>query len=106
MPQSDDQIRIQAAALAEEIASGLQQGRAIEWLEEVLGSALLIVARQERERCAAVADRRVDMWQASTHRMASGTWPAGAIAEARTRLNEAMALADALRVSIALPSES
>jgi hypothetical protein len=50
MSQSDDQIRARAAALAVEIASGLQQGRAAEWLEEVLKSALLDVARQERER--------------------------------------------------------
>jgi hypothetical protein len=105
--QSDDQIRNRAAALAEEIASGLQEGRAIEWLEEVIGSALLDVARQERERCAAVADRRVELWEASGRRMAaSGQWPAAAVAEARSRLNEARALADALRVSITPPPES
>jgi hypothetical protein len=105
MPQSDDQIRSHAAALAEEIALGLRQGRAAEWLEEVLGSALLEVARRERERCATVADRRVEMWEASARRMVSGTWPTAAITEARTRLNEALALADALRVSISPPPE-
>jgi biotin synthase-related radical SAM superfamily protein len=105
MVQSDDQIRARAAALAEEVAAGLHQGRAAEWLEEVLGSALLDVARQERERCAAVADERVTMWQASLRRLSSGTWPTVAIAEARARLNEALALADALRVSIAAPPE-
>jgi len=105
MAQSDDQIRNRAAALAEEVASALQQGRAAEWLEEVLGGALLDVARLERERCAAVADQRVEIWEASARRMASGTWPAAAVAEARARLNEARALADALRVSITAPPE-
>jgi hypothetical protein len=103
--QSDDEIRTRAAALADEIASGLQQARPAEWLEVLLGSALLEVARQERERCAAVADQRVELWEASGARMANGGWPAGAVAEARARLNEARALADALRVSIAPPPE-
>jgi len=105
MVQSDDQIRARAAALAEEFAEGVRQARAPEWLEEMLGSALLEVARRERERCAAVADRRVEMWEASVRRLSSGTWPADAIVEARARLNEALALADALRVSIAAPPE-
>jgi hypothetical protein len=105
MVQSDDQVRARAAALAEEIAAGLHRGRAAEWLEEVLGSALLDVARRERERCAAVAEGRVTMWQASVRRVSSGTWPTEAVAEARARLNEALALADALRVSIAAPPE-
>jgi hypothetical protein len=105
MPQSDDEIRAQAVGLAEEVTSGLQSGRPAEWLEELLGSALLQVARRERERCATVADRRIEMWQASLQRMASGSWPASAITEARTRLNEAVALADALRVSISAPPE-
>jgi hypothetical protein len=103
---SDDQIRRWAAALAEEVASGVQQGRAIEWLEEVLGSALLDVARRERERCAAVADQRIELWESSAKRFASGTWSPSAIAEARARLNEARALADALRVSVSPPPES
>jgi hypothetical protein len=105
MVQSDDQIRARAAALAEEITAGLHQGGVAEWLEEVLGSALLDVARRERERCAAVAEGRVEMWQGSLRGLSSGTWPMGAIAEARARLNEALALADALRVSIAAPPE-
>jgi hypothetical protein len=105
MAQSDDQLRIQAAALAEEVTAGLHQGRAVEWLEEVLGSALLGVARRERDRCAAVADQRVEMWAASVKRIGSGAWPTTAVAEARARLNEACALADALRVSIATPPE-
>jgi pyruvate-formate lyase len=46
------------------------------------------VASRERERCAAVANRRAEMW------------------ETRARLNEALALADALRVSIATPPEA
>jgi hypothetical protein len=105
MGQSDDQIRARAAALAEEITTGLHQGRVAEWLEEVLGSALLDVARRERERCAAVAEERVEMWQGSLRNLLSGSWPRGAVAEARARLNEALALADALRVSIAAPPE-
>jgi hypothetical protein len=105
MIQSDDQIRARAAALAEEIAAGLHQGRAAEWLEEVIGSALLDVARRERERCAAAAEGRVTMWQSSVRRLSSGTWPREAVAEARARLNEAIALVDALRVSIAAPPE-
>lgn len=105
MPQSDDEIRSRAAELADEVAAGIRQGRAAEWLEEVLGSVLLEVARRERERCAAVADERVAMWEASLKRRGTGTWPAGAAAEARARLNEARALADALRVSISPPHE-
>ena len=106
MVQSDDQIRSRAASLAEEVAAGLRHGRAPEWLEEVLGSALLDVARQERERCAAVADRRIEVWEASAGRFGAGEWPAAAVVEARARLNEARALADALRVSASLPPES
>ena len=101
--QSDDEIRSRAAALAEEIAAGVRGGRAPEWLEEVLGSALLDVARAERQRCAAVADERVEMWENSVRRMGTGGWASTAVAEARARLNEARALADALRVSISLP---
>ena len=106
MAQSDDEIRRRAAELAEEVGSGAPGGRVAEWLEEVLGSALLDVARRERERCAAVADERVMMWQASMSRTGTGTWPAAAVAEARARLNEARALADALRVSLSPPRES
>jgi hypothetical protein len=62
-------------------------------------------ARRERDRCAAVEEERVKMWQASARRMSSGIWPTVAIAEARARLNEALALADALRVSIDAPPE-
>jgi hypothetical protein len=105
MSQSDDEIRSRAAVLAEEVAAGIQQGRAAEWLEEVLGSALLEVARRERERCAAVADQRVEAWESSVKGMGSRTWAPNAVAEARARLNEARALADALRVSISPPPE-
>jgi hypothetical protein len=105
MVQSDDQIRARAAALAEEITAALDQGRVGEWLEEALGSAFLEVARQERERCATVAEERVRMWEGSVRRLSSGTWPAVALAEARARLNEALALADAVRVSLTAPPE-
>ncbi len=103
MPQSDDEIRARAAELAEEVVSGVRRGRPVEWLEEVLGTALLEVARRERDRCATVANERVEMWEASVRRMRSGAWPAGAMAEGRARLNEARALADAIRVSISAP---
>ena len=103
--QSDDEIRSRAAELAEEVAAGVRGGRAAEWLEEVLGSALLDVARAERQRCAVVADERVEMWENSVRRMGTGSWAPNAVAEARARLNEARALADALRVSISLPPQ-
>jgi hypothetical protein len=106
LTQSDDEIRNRAAVLADEIVSAVRQGGAAEWLEEVLGGALLEVARRERERCARVADQRIEMWEASVRRMAGGAWPAGAVAESRARLNEARAIADALRVSISTPPGS
>jgi hypothetical protein len=83
--------------LAEELAAGMRDGRASEWLEEVLVTVLLDVIRGERERCAAVADRRVELWSANERKMASGTWPADARFEARERRKEAIVLADALR---------
>jgi hypothetical protein len=101
--QSDDEIRSRAATLADEVATGVRGGRAAEWLEEALGSVLLEVARAERQRCAAVADERVEMWENSVRRMGTGNWTPTAVAEARARLNEARALADALRVSISAP---
>ena len=106
MRQSDDEIRAHAAELAEAVAAGIQAGRPVEWLEETLGVALLDVARRERERCAAVADARIEMWEASVTRMGTGSWPPSGVTEARARLNEARALADALRVSMAQPPES
>jgi hypothetical protein len=105
MLQSDDEIRSRATELAEEAASGIRQGRAVEWLEEVLGTALLDVVRRERERCAAVVEHRIEMWESSMRRMVGGSWPPAALAEARARLNEARALADALRVSVSPPPE-
>jgi hypothetical protein len=103
MRQSDEDIRQRAAELAEEVSAGVTRGKVNEWLEEVLGSALLDVARRERERCAGVAEERVVMWEASLGRMGTRDWPAVAVAEARARLNEARALADALRVSVSPP---
>jgi len=105
MLQSDSEIRARAAALAEAVAAGVHQGRPLEWVEEVLGTALLDVARRERERCAALADRRARLWEASARRMSSGTWPAAALVEARERRNEALALADALRVDAPAPPD-
>jgi hypothetical protein len=97
MLQSASDIRTRAASLAEEVAAGLQKGRAIEWLEEVLGETLLDVARSERERCAAVADRRAELWDASARRMSSGGWPPEGLSEARERRKEALVIADAIR---------
>jgi hypothetical protein len=103
MLHSDTQIRARAAALAEEVAAGIAQGRVAEWVEEVLGAALLAVAREERGWCAALAYRRAEMWEASAHRRSSGGWPASALVEARERRNEALALADALHADAPTP---
>jgi hypothetical protein len=97
MLQSEPNIRTRAAALADELAAGLRNGRALEWVEEVLGDALLDVARGERERCATVADRRVALWEASARRMSSPTWPAEGLVESRERRKEALVIADAIR---------
>jgi hypothetical protein len=106
MMQSDPEIRARAAALAEEIAAGVRRGRPLEWLEEVLGTALLDVARSERERCAAVADHRARVWEASARRMSSGGWPAEGLVEARERRKEALVLADALRADLPAPHDA
>ena len=105
MLQSDPEIRARAAALAEEVAAGVRQGRSLEWLEEVLGTALLDVARGERERCAAVADHRARLWEASARRMSAGPWPADALVEARERRKEALVIADALRADLPAPRD-
>ncbi|HEV3484865.1 MAG TPA: hypothetical protein VG106_05625 [Vicinamibacterales bacterium] len=97
MVRLEAEMRARAAALADELAAGLREGRAVEWVEQVVGSALLAAIREERERCAALADRRVDLWDASTTRMSSPGWPSGATAEARARRNEAQVIADAIR---------
>lgn len=103
--QSDEEIRGRVAELADEVATGVRNGRAAEWLEEVIGSALLEVARAERQRCAAVAGERVEMGEKSVRRMGTGSWAPTAVGEARARLNEARALADALRVTIRPPGQ-
>lgn len=97
MLQSESDIRVRAAALAEEISAGVQKGRAVEWLEGVVGVALLDVARSERERCALLADRRAALWEASARRMSSATWASEGLVEARERRKEALVLADAIR---------
>jgi hypothetical protein len=98
MLQSEADIRTRAATLGEEVAAGLHDGRALEWIEEVIGAALLDVARSERERCAALADRRAALWDASAERMSSvSTWPAEGLVEARERRKEALVIADAIR---------
>jgi hypothetical protein len=101
MAQPEMEVRARAAALADELAAGLREGRAVEWVEQVLGSALLAAVREERDRCAAIAERRVDLWDASGTRMSSPAWPSGATAEARARRNEAQVIADAIRTGAA-----
>jgi hypothetical protein len=105
MRRSDPELQARAAALAEDIAAGLQQGRPLEWLEELLGTALLEVARAERERCTVVADRRVELWEANGRRMSTGGWPAEAVVEARERRKEALVLANAFRVDTIVPRD-
>ena len=97
MLQSESDLRTRAAILAEELVAGVRNGRALEWLEEVLGGALLDVARGERERCAVLADRRAALWEASARRMSSATWPTEGLVEARERRKEALVIADAIR---------
>ena len=105
MLQSDPEIRARAVALAEEVAAGVRQGRSPEWLEEVLGTALLDVARDERERCAVVADQRARLWESSARRMSSGSWPPEAVVEARERRKEALVIADAIRADLPRPRD-
>jgi len=97
MAQPEMEARARAAAVADELAAGLGEGRAVEWVEQVIGSALLAAIREERERCASIAERRIDLWAASQARMSSPDWPNGAAAEARARRNEAQVIADAIR---------
>ena len=102
MLRSESAIRARAASLAEEIAAGLQRARTLEWLEERLAAVLFDVAGDERERCAALADRRAALWEASEKRMSSPAWPAEGRAEARERRKEALVLADAIRADPAI----
>lgn len=97
-PEAD--ARSRAAMIADELVAGLRDGRAPEWAEQVVGSALLAALRAERERCAAIAERRVELWEASGARMSSPAWPSGAAAEARARRNEAQVIADAIRAYV------
>lgn len=96
MTRPDSEALARAAVLADELAGGLREGRALEWVEQILGSALLDAVREERERCAAIAERRVRLWE-SSGRMSSPGWPTGALAEASARRNEAQFIADAIR---------
>jgi hypothetical protein len=95
MLPTDSDIRARAAALAEQGHAGIEAGRAVEWLEQMLVSAMLEVARRERERCATIAEERAQLWEGTAKGMASMSSPA--LPEARARMNEALALADALR---------
>jgi hypothetical protein len=96
MIQSETDIRARAVTLAEEVAAGVRAGRAIEWLEELLTGALLDAVRTERERCAALAMRRAEMWEATVERYVSETWPAELRIEARERRKEALVIGDAI----------
>jgi hypothetical protein len=97
MAQLEIEARARAAALADEVAAGLREGRALEWVEQVIGTALVAAIREERERCATIADRRITLWEASGKRMSSSGWPSGAGEEPRARRNEAQVIADAIR---------
>ena len=96
MRSIDAGIHARAAALAEELAAGVRAGRPAEWAERVVGGALLDAVHQERERCAAIAERRVEMWESSARRMSPGQVPAEALTEARG-YKEAVVIADAIR---------
>lgn len=100
MTYPEAEARARAAALADELVAGLRDRRAPEWVEQVVGSALLVAIREERERCAAIAERRIELWEASGARMSSPGWPGGAAAEARGRRNEAQVIADAIRAGV------
>ena len=69
MAHPEAEARARAATLADELVAGVREGRAPEWVEQVLGSALLAAIRQERERCAAIAEHRIELWEASGARM-------------------------------------
>lgn len=99
MAHPEGDARTRAVTIADELVAGLRDGRAPEWAEQVLGSALLAAIREERERCAAIAEHRIELWEASGGRMSSPEWPSGAAAEARARRNEAHVIADAIRTA-------
>ena len=98
MRDDDAEIQARAAALADELAEGIRAGRAVEWVEAQLASALRDVAARTRERCAALAEERAQMWESSERRMSSGGWPREGADEARHRRKEAITLADSFRV--------
>lgn len=100
MTRTESSARARAAELAEELSAGRAAGRALEWVEQLLGTALLEAVREERERCAAIADRRIGIWEQSGRRMSSPAWPPDAAAEARARRNEAEVIADAIRAGV------
>ena len=81
-----------ATRLLRELQGGSSAGDNFE--AEVV-KVLRDVAREERERCAAVASERAKMWERSLKR-AAGAWPREGEVEARARRNEALALADCL----------
>ena len=99
MAHPEMEARARAGALADELVAGIRDGRAPEWVEQVLGNALVSAIREERDRCAAVAERRIELWNASSARMSSPGWPSGAAAEARARRNEAQVIADEIRAA-------
>lgn len=92
-----DEISQRAARLAEELGALARAGRPQERLEALLLTAL----REERERCAAVAEERAAMWDRT--RQNDPAWPAEGRLEARTRYNEAVAIADAIRAGSPTP---
>jgi len=100
MCQSHHDIYQRAVALGDDIVAGVRGGRTLEWVEEMLGGALLDVMRRERERCIAIAEHRVKLWEAAERGMSSGNVAAPARFEARERRKEALVITDALRTEV------
>ena len=90
-----------AAKLAEDIIAAVREGRPREWIESVLLSSLQEATMRERERCAALAAERAEMWQHT--RINDPSWPAGGRTHAQERYKEARAIADAVHAGVPLP---
>jgi hypothetical protein len=95
VPDSD-RISELASVLADELAEAFSVDRTPERLETLLLSALREVAFLERERCASVAEERARMWKST--KLNDPGWPGEGRREAQARHNEAVAIADAIRV--------
>jgi hypothetical protein len=97
MSDSEGYIHQRATSLAEDILAMCAERRPLEWIEVRLGEALLEIAREERDRCATIAEDRVRLWTSTVERTIRERWPIDARTEARERLKEAIVIADAIR---------